>query len=140
MLHVLSRNLFLSDHVLAWWRHKDDPNVLFLKEEDLQKHFWSEVCVLSCSGLLVYPVDIRARFLPFSTRLKTFQAFSQRTWEPGTSNPYFDVVIYLPVAFDRVNRTLKIQIRLFLFIYRKYPSICVQICFVTIGRWSIYSH
>ena len=26
-----------NDHVLGWWKHKDDPNVLFLKYEDLQK-------------------------------------------------------------------------------------------------------
>ena len=26
-----------NDHVLDWWKHKDDPNVLFLKYEDLQK-------------------------------------------------------------------------------------------------------
>ena len=25
------------DHVLEWWRHKDDPNVLFLKYEDMKK-------------------------------------------------------------------------------------------------------
>ena len=39
-------NLFLTgkvcfgswfDHVLEWWRHKDDPNVLFLKYEDMKK-------------------------------------------------------------------------------------------------------
>ena len=26
-----------NDHVLGWWKHKDDPNILFLKYEDLQK-------------------------------------------------------------------------------------------------------
>ncbi|XP_073256032.1 sulfotransferase 1B1-like [Porites lutea] len=26
-----------NDHVLDWWKHKDDPNVLFLKYEDLHK-------------------------------------------------------------------------------------------------------
>ena len=25
------------DHVLEWWKHEDDPNVLFLKYEDMQK-------------------------------------------------------------------------------------------------------
>ncbi len=25
------------DHVLEWWKHKDDPNVLFLKFEDMKK-------------------------------------------------------------------------------------------------------
>ena len=28
---------FWNDHVLDWWKHKDDPNVLFLKYEDLHK-------------------------------------------------------------------------------------------------------
>ena len=26
-----------NDHVLDWWKHKDDPNVLFIKYEDLYK-------------------------------------------------------------------------------------------------------
>ena len=25
------------DHVLGWWAHKDDDNVLFLKYEDMKK-------------------------------------------------------------------------------------------------------
>ena len=25
------------EHVLAWWKHKDDPNILFLRYEDLKK-------------------------------------------------------------------------------------------------------
>ena len=25
------------DHVLSWWKHKDDPNVLLLKYEDMKK-------------------------------------------------------------------------------------------------------
>lgn len=32
-----------SDHVLGWWKHKDDPNVLFLKYEDLKKDLPSQV-------------------------------------------------------------------------------------------------
>ena len=28
---------FWNDHVIDWWKHKDDPNVLFLKYEDLHK-------------------------------------------------------------------------------------------------------
>ena len=30
-----------NDHVLGWWKHKDDPNVLFLKYEDLHKVMFS---------------------------------------------------------------------------------------------------
>ena len=33
---IVGYNLW-NDHVLGWWKHKDDPNVLFLKYEDLQK-------------------------------------------------------------------------------------------------------
>ena len=35
-----------TDHVLGWWKHKDDPNVFFLKYEDLKK-----VCY-SCNVML----------------------------------------------------------------------------------------
>ena len=27
------------DHVLSWWTHKDDKNMLFLKYEDMKKDF-----------------------------------------------------------------------------------------------------
>ena len=30
-----------NDHVLGWWQHKDDPNILFLKYEDLHKVMFS---------------------------------------------------------------------------------------------------
>ncbi|RMX50264.1 hypothetical protein pdam_00018207 [Pocillopora damicornis] len=30
-----------SDHVLGWWEHRRDPNVLFLKYEDLQRYVHS---------------------------------------------------------------------------------------------------
>jgi len=36
-----------SDHVLDWWKHKDDPNVLFLKYEDLQKDLLSHVRMIA---------------------------------------------------------------------------------------------
>ena len=35
-LRVVGWNLW-NDNVLGWWKHKDDPNVLFLKYEDLHK-------------------------------------------------------------------------------------------------------
>ena len=31
------------DHVLEWWKHKDDPNVLFMKYEDMKKDTVSAV-------------------------------------------------------------------------------------------------
>ncbi|XP_020629656.1 sulfotransferase 1C4-like, partial [Orbicella faveolata] len=44
---------FWNDHVLDWWKHKDDPNVLFLKYEDLQKVCWCEAFILGSSRLSV---------------------------------------------------------------------------------------
>ncbi|XP_067045784.1 amine sulfotransferase-like, partial [Acropora muricata] len=32
-----------NDHVLSWWKHREDPNVLFLKYEDMQKDLPSHV-------------------------------------------------------------------------------------------------
>ena len=26
-----------NDHVLGWWKHREDPNVLFLRYEEMQK-------------------------------------------------------------------------------------------------------
>ena len=36
-----------SDHVLGWWKHRNDPNVLFLKYEDLKKvcHIMAELSI-----------------------------------------------------------------------------------------------
>ncbi|XP_073233452.1 sulfotransferase 1B1-like [Porites lutea] len=36
-----------NDHVLNWWKHKDDPNVLFLKYEDLHKDLQYHVRVIA---------------------------------------------------------------------------------------------
>ena len=36
LLCVVAYNAW-NDHVLGWWKHKDDPNVLFLIYEDLHK-------------------------------------------------------------------------------------------------------
>ncbi|MGJ5673989.1 MAG: sulfotransferase domain-containing protein [Nostochopsis sp.] len=35
------------DHVLEWWGHKDDENVLFLKYEDLKKDLSSQVKIIA---------------------------------------------------------------------------------------------
>ncbi|XP_067048554.1 amine sulfotransferase-like isoform X1 [Acropora muricata] len=32
-----------NDHVLSWWKHREDPNVLFLKYEEMQKDLPSHV-------------------------------------------------------------------------------------------------
>jgi len=47
-LHAVVWN-FWNDHVLDWWKHKDDPNVLFLKYEDLQKVCLCEAFIFGCS-------------------------------------------------------------------------------------------
>lgn len=33
-----------AEHVLGWWRHRDDENVLFLKYEDMKKMGSNAVC------------------------------------------------------------------------------------------------
>ena len=39
-------------HVLEWWKHEDDSNVLFLKYEDLKK-----VIALTCCVTFVCKLD-----------------------------------------------------------------------------------
>ena len=42
------------DHTLEWWKHKDDPNVLFLKYEDMKKDLLGAVRSIAefmCHGL-----------------------------------------------------------------------------------------
>ncbi|KAL9974589.1 hypothetical protein ACROYT_G011642 [Oculina patagonica] len=36
-----------NDHVLGWWKHKDDPNVLFLTYEDFKKDLLSHVKMIA---------------------------------------------------------------------------------------------
>ncbi|XP_058960389.2 sulfotransferase 1B1-like isoform X2 [Pocillopora verrucosa] len=38
---------FWSDHVLPWWKHRDEPYVLFLKYEDLKKDLCGNVRLIS---------------------------------------------------------------------------------------------
>lgn len=38
---------FWHDHVLGWWKHRDDPNVLFLKYEDMHKDLRSHVRMIA---------------------------------------------------------------------------------------------
>ena len=68
LLHVVVWNLW-NDHVLGWWKHKDDPNVLFLKYEDLQKVRCFEASILSCSRISVSGKLVRTSFPPFSSSL-----------------------------------------------------------------------
>ena len=49
------------DHVLGWWTHKDDENVLFLKYEDMKKNLSSVVRQIAefigCSGVTQETID-----------------------------------------------------------------------------------
>lgn len=36
-----------SDHILSWWEHKDDKNVLFIKYEDMKKDLHSTIELVS---------------------------------------------------------------------------------------------
>ena len=50
LIDILSSKLAVfyglwSKHVLEWWKHKDDSNVLFLKYEDLKKVIAITCCV-----------------------------------------------------------------------------------------------
>jgi len=38
---------FWNDHVLGWWEHRDDPNILFLKFEELKKDLPSHVRMIA---------------------------------------------------------------------------------------------
>ncbi len=54
LIHILLKTVVYNlwnDHVLGWWKHKDDPNVLFVKYEDLKKVCCCEVCILVCFRL-----------------------------------------------------------------------------------------
>ncbi|XP_022779887.1 sulfotransferase 1C2A-like [Stylophora pistillata] len=36
-----------AEHVLEWWKHKDDENVLFLKYEDMKRDLPSQIGLIS---------------------------------------------------------------------------------------------
>ena len=74
---VVSRSLW-TDHVLEWWNHKDDPNVLFLKFEDLQKVCWIEIWILFCTRL--FNLLIR-KTLSGTFFLAPFQSLVNRQWQ-----------------------------------------------------------
>ena len=47
LIHYLAMWSQWSNHVLGWWEHRHDPNVLFLKYEDLQKVCAFKLCLPS---------------------------------------------------------------------------------------------
>ncbi len=44
-LYIAGKLAFVDyfEHVLGWWKHRDDPNVLFIKYEDMQKDLHSSI-------------------------------------------------------------------------------------------------
>lgn len=54
------------DHVLSWWAHKDDENVLFLKYEDMKKNLPHEVARI-------------ARFLGYDLSSEMIQTIAEMT-------------------------------------------------------------
>ena len=63
MLPVGGWNLW-NDHVLGWWKHKDDPNVLFLKYEDLHKVILQFPSQTADLWLVTAVVDVRQEVTP----------------------------------------------------------------------------
>lgn len=73
--------------MLGWWKHKDDPNVLFLKYEDLKK-----VITFANNS---FPFVIL--FLPFSTKILACMVI------PDSQNStiilfLFQIVLYIKVV------------------------------------------
>ena len=63
------------DHILEWWKHKDDPNVLFLKYEDMKKD-------------LLGAVRSIAEFICHELKQETLEEIvKQSTFESMKANP-----------------------------------------------------
>ena len=95
-------NLFLTgkvcfgswfDHVLEWWKHKDDPNVLFLKYEDMKKdHPGAVRAIAEFMGCDLTP-DVVDKIVKESTinRMKA---------NPNTNFSWFPATVY---ALKEIN-------------------------------------
>ena len=117
IFHKKSVNLFLSfllcavgwnfwnDHVLGWWKQKDDPNVLFLKYEDLHKvilqfrvknNLW---LVQGASiNFFVQKSDIFLCFMPVTYVLLHLPHFLRKLWTIQFS--YRKKCIELDIIFE----------------------------------------
>ena len=117
IFHKKSVNLFLSfllcavgwnfwnDHVLGWWKQKDDPNVLFLKYEDLHKvilqfrvknNLW---LVQGASiNFFVQKSDIFLCFMPVTYVLLHLPHFLRKLWTIQFS--YRKKCIELEIIFE----------------------------------------
>ena len=63
------------DHILEWWKHKDDPNVLFLKYEDMKKDLLGAVRTI-------------AEFICHELKQETLEEIvKQSTFESMKANP-----------------------------------------------------
>ncbi|MDJ0635781.1 MAG: sulfotransferase domain-containing protein [Xenococcaceae cyanobacterium MO_188.B29] len=80
--HFMKGNILYGsyfDHVLEWWTHKDDDNVLFLKYEDLKKD-------------LKGGVKIIAEFLGYKLSKEEANAVAEKcTFQAMKSNPNLEV-------------------------------------------------
>ena len=70
------------DHVLEWWKHNDDANVLFLKFEDMKKDL--PAAVNTVASFIGY--SLSAEVLAKITQQSTFQSMkssntASRSWE-----------------------------------------------------------
>ena len=76
-LFLKGRTIYGSyfDHVLAWWKHKDDDNVLFLRYEDLKKDLKGQIGVI-------------ANFLNFNHSQEELEKIAEKcTFKAMKSNP-----------------------------------------------------
>lgn len=75
-----------SNHVLGWWEHRHDPNVLFLKYEDLQKDLLSNVRIIADFLNKPLPDDLAnliAEQCTFKGMMKNVQSYLLRGKEDG---------------------------------------------------------
>lgn len=75
-----------NDHVLGWWEHRHDSNVLFLKYEDLQKDLLSNVRIIA--DFLNKPLsddlaNLIAEQCTFKGMMKNMQSYLLRGKEDG---------------------------------------------------------
>ena len=67
------------DHVLEWWSHKDDKNVLFLKYEDLKKDLKGQIKII-------------AKFLDFNFSDEQAKVIAEKcTFQAMKSNPNLEI-------------------------------------------------
>ena len=51
--------------MLGWWKHKDDPNILFLKYEEMRKVLFKDIGLSTCFHHFPAHILIRINTTPF---------------------------------------------------------------------------